>query len=172
VTNFPLFEYDEDRNEFTAMHNIVSHPMEEDMSLIDAGFKSDLPGTDPDHPWRRARADQYDLVINGWEIGSGGQRINHRELQEQILEILGIDRERADRMFGFLLRALQYGAPPHAGVALGLDRLVSLMCGRDSIRDVIAFPKTTNASSLMDEAPSYLDQEQLDELGLTVRKTD
>ncbi len=172
VTNFPLFEFDEDRNTFSAMHNIVSHPVEDDMGLIEAGFKSDLPGTDPDHPWRQARADQYDLVINGWEIGSGGQRINRRDLQEQMLEILGIDRERADRMFGFLLKALQYGAPPHAGVALGLDRLVSLMCGRDSIRDVIAFPKTTNASSLMDEAPSYLDPEQLDELGLTVRKDD
>jgi len=172
VTNFPLFEYDEDRGGFTAMHNIVSHPMEEDLPLIDAGFKSNLPGTDPDHPWRRARADQYDLVINGCEIGSGGQRINRRELQEQMLEILGIDRERADRMFGFLLKALQYGAPPHAGAALGLDRLVSLICGRESIRDVIAFPKTTNASSLMDEAPSYLDPEQLDELGLTIRDVD
>jgi len=170
VTNFPLFEYDEDSGRFAAMHNIVSHPMESDLTLIDEGFHTDLPGSDPNHPWRRTRAYQYDLVINGWEIGSGGQRINRRELQEKILEILGIDRQRAEKMFGFLLKALEYGAPPHAGVALGLDRLVSLICGRDSIRDVIAFPKTTNAASLMDEAPSYLDPEQLDELGLTIKE--
>jgi aspartyl-tRNA synthetase len=169
VTNFPLFEYDEDSGSFSAMHNIVSHPMEDDLPLIEEGFTCDLPGTDSNHPWRRARALQYDLVINGTEIGSGGQRINRRSLQEQILQILGIDAERADKMFGFLLRALEYGAPPHAGAALGLDRLVAILCGRDSIRDVIAFPKTTNASSLMDDAPSHLDPEQLRELGLTVK---
>ena len=168
VTNFPLFEYDEDAGRFQAMHNIVSHPMEDDLRLLDEGFSCDLPGTDPDHPWRKARAQQYDLVINGSEIGSGGQRINRRELQEAVLKILGIDKERADRMFGFLLRALEYGAPPHAGVALGLDRLVTIICGRESIRDVIAFPKTTNASSLMDDSPSYLDPEQLAELGLKI----
>ena len=169
VTDFPLFEYDEDTGGFTAMHNIVSHPLESDLPLIEEGFSSSLSGSDPGHPWRRARALQYDLVINGWEIGSGGQRINSRQLQEKVLQILGIDRERADRMFGFLLRALQYGAPPHAGVALGLDRLVSLICGRDSIRDVIAFPKTTNACSLMDDSPAYLDAEQLNELGLIIK---
>lgn len=169
VTHFPMFEFDAQLGRFNAMHNIVSHPVEDDLPLIDAGFSSTLPGTDPNHPWRRARAMQYDLVINGWEIGSGGQRINRRELQEKVLEILGIDRQRADRMFGFLLRALEYGAPPHAGVALGLDRLVAIICGRSSIRDVIAFPKTTNASSLMDDAPSYIDSEQLEELGLIIR---
>ena len=114
---------------------------------------------------------QYDLVINGWEIGSGGQRINRRVLQEKILQILGIDSERAERMFGFLLRALEYGAPPHAGVALGLDRLVSLMAGCKSIRDVIAFPTTTNAASLMDNCPSPLEQDQLDELGLIMKES-
>jgi aspartyl-tRNA synthetase len=170
VTHFPMFEFDEQVGRFNAMHNIVSHPVEADLPLIDEGFTSTLHGSNPDHPWRRARAMQYDLVINGWEIGSGGQRINRRELQEKILEILGIDRQRADRMFGFLLRALEYGAPPHAGVALGLDRLVAIICGRSSIRDVIAFPKTTNASSLMDEAPSPLDPEQLEELGLIIRE--
>jgi len=170
VTHFPMFEFDEQVGRFSAMHNIVSHPVESDLPLIDEGFGSTLPGSNPDHPWRRARAMQYDLVINGWEIGSGGQRINRRELQERILEILGIDRQRADRMFGFLLRALEYGAPPHAGVALGLDRLVAIICGRSSIRDVIAFPKTTNASSLMDDAPSSLDPEQLEELGLIIRR--
>jgi aspartyl-tRNA synthetase len=170
VTDFPLFEFDEATGRFNAMHNIVSHPVESDLPLIQEGFHTSLPGSNPDHPWRRARASQYDLVINGWEMGSGGQRINRRDLQEQILGILGIDRERADRMFGFLLRALEYGAPPHAGVALGVDRLVTLICGRTSIRDVIAFPKTTNASSLMDDAPSYLDPEQLEELGLIVKE--
>jgi aspartyl-tRNA synthetase len=169
VTHFPMFEYDEQVGRFNATHNIVSHPMESDLPLIDEGFSSTLHGSNPNHPWRRARAMQYDLVINGWEIGSGGQRINRRELQEKILEILGIDRQRAERMFGFLLRALEYGAPPHAGIALGLDRLVAIVCGRSSIRDVIAFPKTTNASSLMDDAPSGLDPEQLEELGLTIR---
>jgi aspartyl-tRNA synthetase len=131
---------------------------------------SDLPGTDPAHPWRRARALQYDLVVNGWEIASGGQRINRRDLQEKILKILGIDHDRAEKMFGFLLRALEYGAPPHAGIAPGLDRLVSLMIGSESIRDVIAFPKTTNAISLMDGAPTPIEQDQLDELGLKIVK--
>jgi len=172
VNEFPLFEYDEDNGRFQAMHNIVSHPVEADMELVEAGFSSDLPGTDLNHPWRQARAWQYDLVVNGWEIASGGQRINRRDLQEKILAILGIDAERADRMFGFLLRALEYGAPPHAGIAIGMDRLVSLMLGRDSIRDVIAFPKTANATSLMDNAPSDIEPEQLEELGLAIKKKD
>jgi len=169
VNNFPLFEFNEDTKSFQAMHNIVSHPVEEDIPLLEAGFTSAVSGEHPEHPWRRARALQYDLVVNGWEIASGGQRVNRRDLQEKILMALGIDEARAQRMFGFFLRALEYGAPPHAGIAIGLDRLVSIMCGRDSIRDVIAFPKTTNASSLMDEAPSYLDPEQLEELGLTIK---
>jgi len=170
VTHFPMFDYDEETGRFEATHNIVSHPVEADVAKIEEGFNTSTPASDPNHPWRQARALQYDLVINGWEIASGGQRINRRALQEQILAILGIDAERADRMFGFLLRALEYGAPPHAGVALGLDRLVALMAGRDSIRDVMAFPKTANAASLMDSAPSYIEQEQLDELGLDIKK--
>lgn len=169
VNDFPMFDYDEESNQFEAMHNIVSHPVDSDIFLIDEGFRCELPGTDQDHPWRRARAAQYDLVINGVEIGSGGQRINRRELQEKVLEVLGIDRERADRMFGFLLRALEYGAPPHAGIALGLDRLTTIITGGDSIRDVIAFPKTANAVSLMDNSPAILEQTQLDELGLIVK---
>ncbi len=170
VTHFPLFEFDEETRRFQAMHNIVSHPFEEDLPLIDEGFTTSYSGDDPRHPWRRARALQYDLVVNGWEIASGGQRINRRELQEKILQILGIDSERAEKMFGFLLRALEYGAPPHAGIAAGLDRLVSIMTGTESIRDVIAFPKTTNALSLMDGSPAPLDPEQLEELGLIIKE--
>lgn len=166
VTEFPLFDYNEDSKRFDAMHNIVSHPYEEDLPLIDEGFNSNLDGTDVNHPWRKARAIQYDLVINGWEIASGGQRINKKDLQKKVLSILGIDDARADTMFGFLLKALEYGAPPHAGVAAGLDRLLALMTQSESIREVIAFPKTANAMSLMDGAPSEIDKEQLDELGL------
>jgi aspartyl-tRNA synthetase len=168
VEDFPLFEYDEDKDSLSAMHNIVSHPTDEDMALVAAGFTDERSLADLEHPWRRAKAVQYDLVLNGIEMASGGQRINRRELQEQILSILGIDKERADRMFGFLLRALEYGAPPHAGIAIGVDRLVALMSGTESIRDVIAFPKTTNAQSLMDGSPTSIDQAQLDELGLRV----
>ena len=140
------------------------------MELVEEGFSSTLPISDMSHPWRRVRAIQYDLVLNGWEIASGGQRINRREFQEKILEILGINKERANLMFGFLLRALEYGAPPHAGIAAGLDRLVALMTNTDTIREVIAFPKTTNALSLMDGSPSEIDQAQLDELGLQLKE--
>ena len=169
VTQFPMFDFNEEAGRFDAMHNIVSHPRFEDLTLIDEGFSCKLPGTDLEHPWRKARALQYDIVVNGWEIGSGGQRINRRDLQEKILSILGIDNQRADRMFGFLLRALEYGAPPHAGIGMGLDRLVTLMVGTDSIRDVIAFPKTAQAISLMDSSPSPIEQDQLDELGLVIK---
>ncbi|MBD3402161.1 aspartate--tRNA ligase [candidate division GN15 bacterium] len=168
VTDFPLLEYDEEAGRWDAMHNIVSHPHESDLPLIEEGFASELPPTDLNHPWHRARASQYDLVVNGWEVASGGQRINRSDLQKKILKILGIDEARANRMFGFLLRALEYGAPPHAGIALGLDRLVTLMAGLSSIRDVIAFPKTANAASPMDGSPSEIDREQLAELGLEI----
>ncbi len=171
VTRFPLFDYDADSKRWDAMHNIVSHPIEEDLGLIDAGFTSDIPPTDLRHPWRQARANQYDLVINGIEIGSGGQRINRRDLQEKVLNILGIDANRADRMFGFLLRALEYGAPPHAGIGMGFDRLVTILTGADSIRDVISFPKTAGGISPMDSSPSPIEQHQLDELGLVIRQS-
>ena len=170
VTEFPLYDFDEESGTFQAMHNIVSHPLEEDLPLIDQGLTTSLSGADSNHPWRKAKALQYDLVINGMEIASGGQRINRRDLQEKVLNILGIDSERADKMFGFLLRALEYGAPPHAGIAAGLDRLVALLTDTDSIRDVIPFPKTTNAQSLMDNAPSEIDTAQLAELGLMIKQ--
>ena len=170
VTRFPMFEYDSQTGALGAMHNIVSSPCEEDMALVEDGFTTPLPLSDPNHPWRLARAEQYDLVLNGSEIASGGIRIHRSQLQKKILNILGMSDERAERMFGFLLRALQYGAPPHGGLAPGLDRIVALMTGSDSIRDVIAFPKTTNASSLMDGAPSEIDQAQLDELSLAITR--
>jgi aspartyl-tRNA synthetase len=168
VTHFPLFEYNEEAGRFDAMHNIVSSPTEEDLALLDEGFDSKMEPTDVNHPWRRIRADQYDLVLNGSEIASGGIRIHRSEMQKKILNILGLSNERAEKMFGFLLRALKYGAPPHGGLAPGLDRIVALMTGSDSIRDVIAFPKTTNAASLMDGAPSAIDPEQLEELSLSI----
>jgi aspartyl-tRNA synthetase len=170
VTRFPLFEYDEETGAFNAMHNIVSSPCEEDLGLLEAGFKTDLESSDPDHPWRCLRAEQYDLVLNGSEIASGGIRIHKSDMQKKILNILGMSDERAEAMFGFLLKALKYGAPPHGGLAPGLDRIVALMTGSDSIRDVIAFPKSTNASSLMDGAPSTIDSDQLKELGLSLNK--
>ncbi|HSH00131.1 MAG TPA: aspartate--tRNA ligase [candidate division Zixibacteria bacterium] len=170
VMRFPLFDYDEDSGRWQAMHNIVSHPLDEELHLMAEGETSDLAPTDPNHPWRRIRANQYDLVLNGVELASGGIRINRRELQQKVLNILGISDERANNMFGFLLRALEYGAPPHGGIALGLDRLVALLCGVDSIREVIAFPKTATASGLMEGSPSEIDQEQLDELSLRIAR--
>ncbi len=152
------------------MHNIVTMPYEEDLEKLEKGFVSSLPLDHPNHPWANIRAHQYDLVLNGTEIASGGIRNHKRGLQQRILNALGIDDERAERMFGFLLKALEYGAPPHGGIAPGLDRIIALMTGSDSIRDVIAFPKTTQALSLMDGAPSKVDEKQLRELGIRVKK--
>ena len=172
VEEFPLFEYKADIGRFDAMHNIVSSPRDKDMGLLDDGFKSDRPLEDPAHPWAIIRANQYDLVLNGVEIASGGIRIHDRAMQEQVLRVLGIDSERADKMFGFLLNALEYGAPPHGGIAPGFDRIVALMTDSDSLRDVIAFPKTTAAQSLMDGSPAEVDPNQLIELGIAIRRND
>jgi len=168
VTRFPLFEYNEDENRLDAMHNIVSMPVEEDLHLLKEAETTELPISDPEHPLRKIRAEQYDLVLNGTEIASGSIRIHRRELQQRILNILGFSDERAEKAFGFLLRALEYGAPPHGGLAPGLDRIVALMAGVDNIRDVIAFPKTATAQSLMDGAPSDIDEEQIKELNLKI----
>ena len=155
VTEFPLLEYSEEENRFVAMHHPFTMPMEEDLQYID---------TDPG----RVRAKAYDIVLNGVEMGGGSVRIHQADIQSKMFEVLGFTQERANEQFGFLLEAFKYGVPPHAGLAYGLDRMVMLMVGADSIRAVIAFPKVTDASCLMTEAPSPVDEKQLKELGIEV----
>ena len=168
VTEFPLFEYHPDLGRFDAMHNIVTSPRELDLALLDEGFTTSVPLSDPNHPWAKIRANQYDLVCNGFELASGGIRNHRSDMQKKILNILGMDDERADRMFGFLLTALKYGAPPHGGMGLGLDRIVGIMTDSESLRDVIAFPKTTAAQSLMDGSPTEIEARHLAELHLAI----
>lgn len=170
IYEFPLFEYNPDAKRFEAMHNIVTSPFEEDIPLLEEGFKTELPLDSNDHPWAKIRANQYDLVLNGTEIASGGIRIHSRWLQEKVFEVLGIGEKSAQKRFGFLLDALEYGAPPHGGIAPGLDRIVALMTDSESIREVIPFPKTTAAQSLMDGSPAEVDPEQLQELGIAIKK--
>jgi aspartyl-tRNA synthetase len=155
VTDFPLLEWDEQEDRFHAMHHPFTAPRKQDEELLD----SDPAGV-------LARA--YDVVMDGVELGGGSIRIHDPELQRRMFETLGIDAEEADDRFGFLLEAFRFGVPPHGGIALGVDRMVMLMAGRESIRDVIAFPKTTSASCLLTQAPSTVDEQQLDELGLKV----
>lgn len=156
ITEFPLLEWSEDDQRFTAMHHPFTMPMEEDLQYID---------TDPG----RVRAKAYDIVLNGNEIGGGSVRIHQDDIQEKMFEALGFTKEEAQKQFGFLLDAFKYGVPPHAGLAYGLDRLVMLMAKVDSIRDVIAFPKVKDASCLMSEAPDIVDEKQLEELGIAIR---
>jgi aspartyl-tRNA synthetase len=153
VTEFPLLEWSDEQNRFMAMHHPFTMPMEEDLKYID-----DDPG--------RVRAKAYDIVLNGNEIGGGSVRIFQNDIQEKMFEVLGFTKEQAYEQFGFLLDAFKYGVPPHAGLAYGLDRMVMLMAKEDSIRDVMAFPKVKDASCLMTEAPSEVDDKQLEELGL------
>jgi aspartyl-tRNA synthetase len=157
VTKFPLVEYDEDEGRFQAIHHPFTSPLHEDLSMLE-----ETP--------EKVRARAYDLVLNGVEIGGGSVRIHDISMQERIFNILGISKDEAVSKFGFLLEALKYGAPPHAGMAIGFDRLVAIMSGADSIREVIAFPKTSSASCLLTNAPSIVDCEQLEELGLAVKQ--
>ena len=159
VTEFPLLEWSEEENRFTAMHHPFTMPMEEDLQYIDSD-----PG--------RVRAKAYDIVLNGTEVGGGSVRIFNQEIQKKMFEVLGFTPEQAQEQFGFLLNAFKYGVPPHAGLAYGLDRLVMLMAKQDSIRDVIAFPKVKDASDLMTEAPAAVETAQLEELGLELLKKD
>lgn len=156
VVDFPLFEWDEETQRFYAMHHPFTSPKPEDEHLLDSD-----PGS--------VRANAYDMVINGVEVGGGSIRIYNRELQARMFELLGFTPEKAQEQFGFLMNAFRYGAPPHGGIAYGLDRLVSLFAGLDSIRDCIAFPKNNSGRDVMIDAPSLIDQEQLDELFLSVR---
>ena len=155
VTEFPLLEYSEEEDRYVAMHHPFTMPMEEDLQYLDSD-----PG--------RVRAKAYDIVLNGVEMGGGSVRIHQADIQSKMFEVLGFTPERAQEQFGFLLKAFKYCVPPHAGLAYGLDRMVMLMVGADSIRDVIAFPKVKDASCLMTEAPAPVDGKQLEELGIQV----
>lgn len=156
VVDFPLFEYDEESQRYVARHHPFTSPVDEDLNLLDS---------EPD----KVRAKAYDLVLDGSEIAGGSIRIHSSDLQKRMFRALNIDKEEAELKFGYLMNAFKYGAPPHGGMAFGFDRLVMLLAGRSSLRDVIAFPKTTSALSLMDNAPSTVDEAQLDELGLALK---
>ncbi len=157
VTRFPLMEYDENEKRYQALHHPFTAPLEKDYDLLE---------NDP----LSVRSRAYDLVLNGSEIGGGSIRIHQRELQERIFAALGMDRKTYEEKFGFLLSALDSGAPPHGGIAFGFDRLVMILCGQPSIRDVIPFPKTQKAACLLTDAPSEADKAQLDELSLRIKK--
>lgn len=156
ITEFPLLEWSEEEQRFTAMHHPFTMPFEEDIPLLD---------TDPG----AVRAKAYDIVLNGNEIGGGSVRIHQNDVQEKMFEALGFEKAQAYKQFGFLLDAFKYGVPPHAGLAYGLDRMVMLMAKEESIREVIAFPKVKDASCLMSEAPNTVDVKQLDELGIALK---
>lgn len=155
VVEFPLLEWSEEENRFMAMHHPFTMPMEEDWKYIDSD-----PG--------RVRAKAYDIVLNGVELGGGSVRIHQNDIQEKMFQVLGFTKEKAWEQFGFLLSAFQYGVPPHAGLAYGVDRFVMLLTGADSIREVIAFPKIKDASDPMSEAPNSVDVKQLEELGIGI----
>jgi len=157
VTNFPLYEWDDETQRYFARHHPFTSPSRESLDTFDSDQGSAL-----------ARA--YDVVMNGLELGGGSIRINLPEVQSRMFRALGISDEEAKGRFGFLIEAFRYGAPPHGGIALGLDRMVMLMARADSLRDVIAFPKTARAQDLMSEAPSPVDDRQLAELGIALRK--
>lgn len=156
VTDWPLLEYDEDAKRYVAAHHPFTSPKEEDIAKLDS---------EPEN----AQANAYDIVLNGYELGGGSIRIHNEDLQAKMFEVLGFTEEQAREQFGFLLDAFKYGAPPHGGIALGLDRLVMLLTGRTNLRDTIAFPKTASATCLLTDAPSEVSDKQLDELSLRIK---
>ena len=157
VTDWPLLEYDEELNRYFAAHHPFTSPVEEDVEKL---------LTEPEN----VRANAYDLVLNGYELGGGSIRIYQKELQDKMFKVLGFSEEEAHDQFGFLLEALEYGAPPHGGIALGLDRIIMLLAGRSNLRDTILFPKTASASDLLTQAPSQVSNEQLEELSLLLNR--
>jgi aspartyl-tRNA synthetase len=156
VTDFPLVEWNADEHRYHALHHPFTAPKADEVEKLNQ---------EPAEVGSRA----YDLVLNGYEIGGGSIRINDRELQKKMFDLLGIDAEEAQKRFGFLLEAFKYGVPPHGGIALGVDRIVMILAGSSSLRDVIAFPKNQNAQSTMDGSPAAVDQEQLDELHIKLK---
>ncbi len=159
VTDFPLLEYDEEEKRYVAMHHPFTAPKDEDLELLD---------TDPG----KVRAKAYDIILNGVELGGGSMRIYNSDLQQKMFEVIGLPAEEIEARFGFLIDAFKYGAPPHGGMAYGFDRMLMLLDGCDSIRDVIAFPKVQNASELMTNAPDVVDAKQLEELGIAIVKSE
>jgi len=157
IVDFPLFEWNEGEKRYDSVHHPFTSPVPEDMDKLE---------TDPAH----IRAQAYDIVVNGSEIGGGSVRIHQPKVQQKIFDLLNISRQQAEERFGFFLKALEHGAPPHGGIAFGLDRLIMLLTGTDNIRDVIAFPKTQRGQCLLTDAPSEVDQKQLDELNLRTQK--
>jgi aspartyl-tRNA synthetase len=151
ITEFPLFEWDPALDAWTPAHHMFSMPLEADLEYLESD-----PG--------RVRARLYDLAVNGVELGSGSIRNHVRAVQERVMKVIGIDEKEAERRFGFLLEAFGFGAPPHGGIALGMDRIAMVLAGKDNIRDFIAFPKTTSGASLMDDCPSAVDDRDLKDL--------
>jgi aspartyl-tRNA synthetase len=157
VTDFPQFDYSEEEKRLVAMHHPFTSPKEEDLDLLEKSPE-------------KVRARAYDIVLNGMEIGGGSIRNHRREVQMRVFRALGIGEKEAEEKFGFLLNAFRYGAPPHGGIAFGLDRLIAIMTGNDSIREVIMFPKNKDARDIMQDSPSSVDGKQLDELGVSLKK--
>ncbi|MES2307310.1 MAG: amino acid--tRNA ligase-related protein, partial [Verrucomicrobiota bacterium] len=157
VVDFPLLDFSAEDQKWNAVHHPFTRPKLEDMPLLEAG------------EYTKIRAEAYDVVLNGVEIGGGSIRIHEADLQSKLFKILGVDETHQEELFGHILKAFSFGAPPHGGLALGLDRLVMLVCGCDSIRDVIAFPKNNRGSDLMSQSPAQVEAKQLRELGIQIK---
>jgi aspartyl-tRNA synthetase len=166
VTNFPMFEWDDGDKRWNAAHHPFTSPHEEDMPKLESGVES---LNDPQSPLSAVRALAYDVVLNGTELGSGSIRIHRPDIQSKIFRALGMTEDEARARFGFFLEALEYGTPPHGGIALGLDRIVMILTGAESLREVIPFPKTARAVDLMVDAPTPVNEAQLRDLGIAIR---